>query len=93
METLEKNHLRKGIGPSAIAAFESVQQAEAKMTPQAKSAWRWRIFFLRTLIDKELFDRNGRKEGAALKEAFGELTKIYHAENAHSMPIKPPQVK
>jgi hypothetical protein len=93
VETLEKNHLRKGIGPGAVAAFESVRNAEAKLTPQAKSAWRWRIFFLRALIDKELFARQGRREGPALKEAFGELTRIYHAENAHSMPIKPPQVK
>ncbi|MCX5653077.1 MAG: hypothetical protein NTY65_00280 [Planctomycetota bacterium] len=93
VETLEKNHLRNRIGPSAVAAFASVQQAEAKLTSQAKSAWRWRIFCLRALIDKELFDRHGRREGAALKEAFEELTRIYHAENAHSMPIKPPQVK
>jgi hypothetical protein len=93
VETLEKNHLWKGIGPGAVAAFESVKQAEAKLTPQAKSAWRWRVLFLRALIDKELFARQGRREGPAMKEAFGELTGIYHAENAHSMPTKPPQVK
>jgi hypothetical protein len=28
-----------------------------------------------------------------LKAAFEELTRIYHAENAHSMPIKPPQIR
>jgi len=93
VETFEKNHRRNQIGPGAAAALESVQQAEAKLTPQAKGTWRWRIFFLRALIDKELFTRKGRKEGAALKEAFDELTRIYHAGNAHSMPIKPPQVK
>ena len=81
------------IGPSAVAAFESVRQAEAKLTPQAKAAWRWRIFFLRALIDKELFERKSKLEGGTLKAAFGELTRIYHAEHAHSMPIKPPQVK
>jgi len=93
VETFEKNHRRNQIGPGAAAALESVQQAEAKLTPQAKGTWRWRIFFLRALIDKELFTRKGRKEGAAPKEAFDELTRIYHAGNAHSMPIKPPQVK
>jgi hypothetical protein len=93
VETLEKNHLRKGIGPSAIGAFETMKQVEARLTSQAKSAWRWRILFLRALIDKELFIRHGRREGAVMKEAFDELTRIYHAENAHSMPIKPPQVK
>ena len=48
---------------------------------------------VRALIDKELFERKGRLEGGTLKAAFADLTRIYHAENAHSMPIKPPQMK
>ncbi len=48
---------------------------------------------LRALIDKEVFERKGKFEGDALKAAFEELTRIYHAENAHSMPIKPPQIR
>lgn len=45
----EKNHLRGNIGPNAEDAFQLVKEADAKLTPQAKSAWRWRIFYLRTL--------------------------------------------
>ena len=93
VEAFEKNHKRDGIGPDAVAAFEKVQQADAQLTAQAKTAWRWRIFYLRALIDKELFERQGKKEGAALKEAFAELTRIYHAEHVHSMPLKPFEVK
>ncbi len=54
---------------------------------------RARYFYLRALIDKEMFAHKGRMEGAELKGAFEELTRIYHAENTHSMPVKPPQVK
>jgi hypothetical protein len=31
-------------------------------------------------------------QGKDLQEAFRELTTIYHAEHAHSMPIRPPQI-
>ena len=92
VQTLEKNHLRGHIGPAATAAFEAVRQADAKLTPQAKRAWRWRIFYLRALIDSELLARHGRMEGATLKAAFDELTRIYHAEHTHSMPVRPPQI-
>jgi hypothetical protein len=63
------------------------------VTSAARTAWRWRIFYLRALIDKELFERKGKLEGETLKASFEELTRICHAENAHSMPIKPPQLK
>jgi hypothetical protein len=89
----EQNHNRKAIGPNSVKAFELVVRADAAMMPLARSAWRWRIVYLRALIDKEVFERNGKCEGDALKAAFEELTRIYHAENAHSMPIKPPQIK
>jgi hypothetical protein len=47
---------------------------------------------LRAQIDDELVRRSGRLEGDVLKAAFGELTRLYHAENAHSMPVQPPRV-
>ena len=36
--------------------------------------------------------RSVRLEGEVLKSAFDELTRFYHAENAHSMPVQPPRV-
>jgi hypothetical protein len=79
-------------GPKSAAAFALIQKAEAKLTPQAKAAWRWRILYLRGQIDSELFRRHDKLEGPVLKAAFEELTWIYHAEQAHSMPVRPPQV-
>ncbi len=90
---LESNHDREHIDSSAIEAFAIMQQADEKLTPQVRNSWRWRILFLRTLIDKELFVTNGKLEGEILKKAFNELTTIYHAEKSHSMPIHPPVIQ
>ena len=92
VEALEKNHLRDKIGRSAEETFDRVNRIDAKLTPQARSAWRWRIVYLRALIDRELLRTHGKLEGKALQEAFCELTAIYRAEHAHSMPIRPPQI-
>jgi hypothetical protein len=92
VEVFEKNHLRGQIGPSAEETFERVKSLETKLTPRARAAWRWRIVYLRALIDRELLKTRGKLEGKALQAAFRELTAIYHAEHAHSMPIRPPQV-
>lgn len=86
----EENHRREMIRESATRAHSLVQKAEGALTEQARNSWRWRIFALRALIDKEIWDRNGKLEGSVLKESFAELTRIYHAETAHSQPIKPP---
>ncbi len=86
---LEATWLQRG--PDSARAFALLQKAEAKLTPQAKTAWRWRILYLRGLIDSELFRRDDKMEGTVLKDAFDELTRIYHAENVHGMPVRPPQ--
>jgi len=80
------------IGPKSLDAHDLVKRAEAKLTLNAKSAWRWRILYLRSLIDSEMFKRGGKMEGEVLKQAFNELTRIYHAEKAHSMPVRPPVI-
>jgi hypothetical protein len=78
---------------SARRAVELVRGADAVMMPRTRLGWRWRIVYLRALIDRELTERQGKLEGEELKAAFAELTRISHAERAHSMPIRPPQVK
>jgi hypothetical protein len=72
-------------------AYELACQAEKKLTPQAKQAWRWRLLFLRTLIDDERHNRQGKLEGPELKKAFDELRNIYHAEHAHPN-VQPPEI-
>lgn len=93
IEILEANHSRKQIKTNAVEAFNLLQQAERKLTAQTLKSWRWRILYLRALIDREMYERGGKLEGELLKAAFNELTEIYHAQNAHSMPIRPPVIK
>ena len=93
IDILESNHIRSQIRSSAIEAFSLVNNAEQKLTPRVRKSWRWRILFLRALIDREIFEHGGKLEGPVLKAAFNELTEIYHAQNAHSMPIHPPVIQ
>ena len=90
---LEENHQREQIATSANEAFRLIEAASAKLTPQVRKSWRWRIVYLRVLIDRELLSTHGDLKGEVLKKAFNELTTIYHAENGHSMPIHPPVIK
>lgn len=79
-------------GPKSAEAWALLQRADAKLTPQAKAAWRWRILYLRGQIDDELWRRHDKLQGPVLKAAFDELTRLYHAENVHGMPVQPPQI-
>lgn len=95
IEIMEANHRRnsKGMQRPAQRAAEALalmKEADAKLTAQARAAWRWRILYLRAQIDAEM-SRNGDKpRGTALKEPFAELVKIYHAEHVHTNKVAPP---
>ncbi|HUW62343.1 MAG TPA: hypothetical protein VMZ06_15165 [Candidatus Bathyarchaeia archaeon] len=78
-------------GPKSIEAFRLLEKVDATLPGWAKNGWRWRILYLRGLIDSQLAANGGKTEGAVLRDAFSELTRIYHAENAHA-PVKPPVV-
>ena len=89
---LEGNHARGAIGESADEAWRLVRRAEAKMSPRARQCWRWRVLYLRASIDREMRRTGGNLTGETLGAAFGELTRIYHAENALEDWLKPPSV-
>lgn len=72
-------------------AFRIMQCVDKQLTSFSKTNWRWRILYLRTLIDRELVRTNGWFEGTVLKNAFNDLTHIYHSENA-SLWIHVPQI-
>ncbi|MBZ5855508.1 hypothetical protein [Flavihumibacter profundi] len=93
LEIFESNHDREHINTSAKEAFRLIEDAEQKLTPRVRKSWRWRILYLRALIDREMFATKGKLEGETLKNAFNELTAIYHAEHGHSMPIHPPVIQ
>ena len=67
--------------PGAEEAYAAMQRVDELLTPQAKTAWRWRQLYLRALLDAEL-KINGGKPNEKCNEAFSELIKLYHAENA-----------
>jgi hypothetical protein len=77
--------------PGAEEAYATVQRVDEKLTPQAKKAWRWRQLYLRALLDSEL-KTSGGKPNDKCNEAFAELIKIYHAENAIGT-VRPPLPK
>ena len=96
IEILEKNYPRrvenpgKEAGPvrfvlehssDAEEAFKLMQQADKSLSPQARDSWRWRILYLRALIDSELV-RNDYRVSSRCEEALQELTKIYYAQRA-----------
>jgi len=65
----------------ADEAFRLMQQADKELSPQARNSWRWRILYLRALIDSELA-RNDFRVSARCEEALEELSKLYHASKA-----------
>lgn len=88
---LEKNVPSRKVGPWSLKARDLMHQADARLTAKARQAWRWRILFLRAHIDAQLYLNRGVMQGRVLRDAFQELTGIYHAQNAEPA-VKPPQV-
>jgi hypothetical protein len=86
VKIFEKNHLRNQIGASAVTAYQLLEQAEMKLTPQARNAWRWRLFRVRATLDQELY-RNTLNQGRqeVFQKAYEELLAITRAENAWPM--------
>lgn len=65
----------------AQEAFKLLRQANKRLSRRAKTSWRWRILYLRGLIDSELAKHRFRVS-ARMEAAFDELTGIYHTQNA-----------
>jgi hypothetical protein len=83
MDLLEKNWLRESMTrQDAQRAWELLQEADSRLSGRVRQAWRWRILYLRGLIDCENAQlRPGQPHSDRCDEALEELTRIYHAEN------------
>ena len=79
----------KGVAPdsSELAEYRSrsaeacriVERMEKTILPTMRSSWRWRLVYLRAMIDREILaDCHGAPESA--RKYFEELVKMYHAE-------------
>lgn len=78
-------------GPKSKEAFGILENVNAQLPAWARQGWRWRILYLRGLIDSQMAENGNKLEGTVLRDAFSELTRIYHAENAHPT-LKPPVI-
>ena len=63
---------RDKLSASVCQAYELIKEADTKLSVQARNSWRWRILYLRAMIDCEMFNSDGKPEGAVLKQAFDE---------------------
>jgi hypothetical protein len=65
----------------ADEALNLIQQADKQLSPRARASWRWRILYLRALIDDELV-KNDFRVSPRCEQALQELTKIFYAQRA-----------
>ena len=77
-EIFERNNKQTQIGADADQAWEILQRVDARLTPQARTAWRWRVFYLRGMMDHELRLTKGKLEGPVIKDIFEELKRLYY---------------
>lgn len=73
----------------AAEAWETVRNLERMLPAERRSCWRWRVIYLRALLDAELA-ASGGVHTPACEAAFEELTRLYHAENALRVWLAPP---
>jgi hypothetical protein len=97
VKIFEKNHDHSpnayNIDESAVTAYQLIEKADAKLTPQARRSWRWRLFCIRASIDQELY-RNKSSQGRdeVFQQACDELMEISHAQNTGSM-LRPTPIR
>jgi hypothetical protein len=75
--------------PGAEEACEAVKLVDAKLPLWARSSWRWRILYLRALLDSEL-KASPMKPTLACEEAFRELNKVYGLTDKADPVVRPP---
>ena len=62
-------------------ALNLIEQADTQLSPRARASWRWRILYLRALVDDELA-KNDFRVSPRCEQALQELTTIYYAQRA-----------
>jgi hypothetical protein len=78
---LEETYPREGRDPEKVRrAWALLEAADAQLPAYARTAWRWRILYLRALIDAEALESDTLTDRA--DAALEELITIYCAEQA-----------
>jgi hypothetical protein len=73
---------------AAGLAWQKLQEMDTSLPRWARLSWRWRILYLRGLIDHELV-QNQFAISETCEQAFHELIEIYHAQYADYV-VSPP---
>ncbi len=73
----------------AKEAFHSLKKADALMPHWGRRSWRWRILFLRGLLDAGL-KANGNRPDAPCEAAFHELNRLYFVNDATETVLRAP---
>lgn len=75
--------------PGAEEAYATVKKVDAGLPDWARKSWRWRIVYLRALLDAEL-KANGGAPNQRCNDAFAELMEIYHTDKNSDPVVRPP---
>jgi hypothetical protein len=75
--------------PEALEAYNLIRQADAQLPDRARKSWRWRILYIRAMLDAEL-KMNGGSPNLECIKGFKELMCIYHTTEKSDPVIKPP---
>ena len=68
--------------------YDRIMKIDAAMSPEMRDSWRWRIIYLRAVIDKEISTH--QVETKTSREVYKELIEIYYAHNALLHWVRPP---
>ena len=89
-KTLPRNEFTFENLAEADEAWRLAEAIDAKIPPVNRTAWRWRVLYIRAKVDHIIKNQGYKSDEAraALRPLFKELVEIYHAENSFICPPK-----
>lgn len=75
--------------PGAEEAYEIMKEADRQLPEWAAKSWRWRLLFIRSMLDAELKKNKGTPNQECIN-GFKELMQIYHTTKNSDPVVKPP---
>lgn len=73
----------------AVREWELIQSTDKRLPERIRQSWRWRILYLRALLDRERFSSG--LDSPVSRAAFQELETIYHVSESTSPAVRPPR--
>ena len=74
-----------------VSYAKTMRRIDTSLPPAVRTAWRWRILWLRAALDEEIQQSAGRPT-ARSESYFDELAAIYHIKESHWY-VTPPSMK